>query len=98
MNTAKKRAIPILLSVLFSAVASAQSNDQTNKSDTSRGDQMITSYFEQQTKLIENDFLSEINSRDDWLEQRATYVEQLQEMLGVLSMNLTRLRPRSLNC
>ncbi|MFL2869570.1 MAG: alpha/beta hydrolase family protein [Pirellulaceae bacterium] len=86
MNTAKKRAIPILLSVLFSAVASAQSNDQTNKSDTSRGDQMITSYFEQQTKLIENDFLSEINSRDDWLEQRATYVEQLQEMLGLNPM------------
>ena len=90
MNTIKQHILLLLLSVfysvLLSAAVSAQPKEQTNKTDTSRGDKMIADYFEQQTIQIEDGYLSEINSPDDWLKQRATYVEQLQEMLGLNPM------------
>ena len=90
MNTSRQSATLLVFSVFFSilltAVASAQPNERKNRIDTSRGDKMIANYFEQQTKQIEDGYLSEINSKNDWLRQRATYIEQLQEMLGLNPM------------
>ncbi len=53
------------------------------------GDEMLAKYFEQRTIQIEESFLEEVGSKDDWNELKETHREQLWYMLG-LSSDLPR--------
>ncbi|MCH2371311.1 MAG: prolyl oligopeptidase family serine peptidase [Pirellulales bacterium] len=54
--------------------------------DTSRGDAILANYYQLRTKALENRYLEGITTKEDWLEKRSEYVQQLQEMLGLSPM------------
>ena len=63
--------------------------------DTSRGDAMLADYFQLRTTALENRYLEGITTKEDWLEKRSEYVQQLQEMLGLSPMpERTALQPQ----
>lgn len=47
------------------------------------GDEMLAEYLEQRTVQIEDSFLAEVESKDDWNRMKESYREQLGEMLGL---------------
>ena len=47
------------------------------------GDVMLEEYLEQRTVQIEDSFLAEVESKDDWNRMKESYREQLGEMLGL---------------
>ena len=47
------------------------------------GDEMLAEYLEQRTVQIEDSFLAEVESKDDWNSMKESYREQLGEMLGL---------------
>ena len=49
--------------------------------DTSRGDAMLADYFQLRTTALENRYLEGIATKEDWLEKRSEYVQQLQDCL-----------------
>jgi len=51
--------------------------------DTSRGDAMLGEYFRLETERIESACLADIQTREDWQQQRSLYRQQLLEMLGL---------------
>lgn len=72
--------LPILSTLLLIGHAVAQ---DTAAIDTTRGDAMIAQYFEVETERLRTDCLAEINNAADWLKHRATYRQELFEMLGL---------------
>lgn len=50
---------------------------------TQRGDAMLANYFERETAKLGAASLADIHTADDWLSRRATYKQQLLEMLGL---------------
>ncbi len=49
------------------------------------GDEMLAKYLEQRTVQIEESFLREVGSKDDWNKRKETHREQLWYMLGLSS-------------
>ena len=49
------------------------------------GDEMLAKYLEQRTVQIEESFLGEVGSKDDWNKRKETHREQLWYMLGLSS-------------
>ena len=47
------------------------------------GDQMLSKYFESETKRISKNTLSEIETIEDWTTKKIQYRKQLREMLGL---------------
>ena len=54
--------------------------------DTTRGDAMLANYFELRTADLESQYLAGVNSKEDWIERRPEYLNQLREMLGLNPM------------
>ncbi|MEC9096902.1 MAG: prolyl oligopeptidase family serine peptidase [Planctomycetota bacterium] len=71
----------LMILVLFPALACAQ-----QEMDTSRGDAMLANYFQLRTTELEKQYLEGVKTKEDWLEKRTEYVQQLQEMLGLSPM------------
>ncbi len=58
------------------------------------GDAMLAKYFHEETRSLQQQSLSEIQSVDHWTNKRSTYREQLQEMLGLSPLpSKTDLKP-----
>lgn len=55
----------------------------TPKSATSRGDQQVAAYFERETQRIEDSYLADIKTLDDWNAKKDEYRRQLFDMLGL---------------
>jgi dienelactone hydrolase len=84
-----KRAIVFLPALLLTVSLSAAELPQVT-----RGDNMLTEYFRNETALLSEHCLADINSREDWETKRAEYRHELQEMLGLWPMpERTDLKP-----
>lgn len=55
----------------------------TKPSRTERGDRMIATYFENETRRLADACLADVKSWDDWAERQDVYHQQLLEMLGL---------------
>lgn len=78
--------------ILFLAVLSTPVNVQSAPS--TRGDLMLADYFHNETAVLSERCLADINTREDWESKRAEYRRQLQEMLGLWPMpERTDLKP-----
>lgn len=51
--------------------------------NTSHGDQLVRTYFQNQVREIESTWLSEVDNVDDWKAQRPELQRALREMLGL---------------
>jgi hypothetical protein len=59
-----------------------------------RGDKMLAEYFRNETAMLSERCLADIQSRDDWESKRTEYRRELQEMLGLWPMpERTDLKP-----
>jgi len=84
MNRATLLALlsPALLCVSVAGQDPSKPADRP-KVDTSRGDEMLASYFALETEKIRRNCLSEIKTLDDWNAKKGEYRRQLLEMLGL---------------
>ncbi len=72
--------------LLLSASAHACFAAEPPTSNDSRGDQLVREYFRQQTQLLTDNCLADIQTLEDWTDKRATYHAQLLDMLGLNPM------------
>ncbi|ELP33535.1 alpha/beta hydrolase family protein [Rhodopirellula baltica] len=75
---------PILILVLL--VLSPCSRADDSPADSSDGDRLVADYFEQQTRLLTDRSLADIENLEDWTSTREMYRQQLLDMLGLNPM------------
>ena len=75
---------PILFVVLLVLSTCSRANDAP--AETTDGDQLVSVYFEQQTRLLTERSLADIEDLEDWTSKRAMYRQQLLDMLGLNPM------------
>ena len=75
---------PILFVVLLVLSTCSRANDAP--AETTDGDQLVSEYFEQQTRLLTERSLADIEDLEDWTSKRAMYRQQLLDMLGLNPM------------
>ena len=73
--------LALLLASVLPGVAAAQGGPEQR--NTSRGDKMIAEYFRRETAKLTRECLADIETKEDWLERRGEYRQQLFEMLGL---------------
>ncbi|MFH1264223.1 MAG: acetylxylan esterase, partial [Planctomycetota bacterium] len=80
-------ALPLLLLVMAPApsgsVLSAEPRPEWAELGPSRGDQMISAYFREETARLADDCLADVQSLDEWKTRRESYHRELLEMLGL---------------
>lgn len=54
--------------------------------NTAGGDRLVAEYFDQQTRLLSERSLADIEDLEDWTSKRAIYRQQLLDMLGLSPM------------
>ncbi len=57
--------------------------DELPVDDSSRGDALVSEYFQRQTDMISQASLADVQSLEDWTSRRGEYRRQLLEMLGL---------------
>ncbi len=72
-----------LLAALLIGLLATPGRAADSKPDTTYGDQMTMDYFVHQTRLLNDGWLSGINSLEDWQAARPELKRQLLEMLGL---------------
>ena len=72
---------PILFVLLLVLSTCSRANDAP--AETTDGDQLVSEYFEQQTRLLTERSLADIEGLEDWTSKRAMYRQQLLDMLGL---------------
>lgn len=75
---------PILFVLLLVLSTCSRANDAP--AETTDGDQLVSVYFEQQTRLLTERSLADIEDLEDWTSKRAMYRQQLLDMLGLNPM------------
>jgi dienelactone hydrolase len=71
------------ISVCLAVSAGLTIADEPRPIDTSRGDKMIAEYFRVETDRLSNACLTEIESAEDWQQNKQRYRRELLEMLGL---------------
>ena len=69
-----------VLSPLFLALVGAVG---VSAQDTTRGDELVSRYFQIETEKLTNRTFADIRTLDDWTKRRGEYRSQLFEMLGL---------------
>lgn len=73
----------LFISVCLAVSAGLTIADEPRPIDTSRGDKMIAEYFRVETDRLRNACLAEIESAEDWQQNKQRYRSELLEMLGL---------------
>lgn len=73
----------LFISVCLAVSAGLTIADEPRPIDTSRGDKMIAEYFRVETDRLSNACLTEIESAEDWQQNKQRYRSELLEMLGL---------------
>lgn len=72
-----------LLLVLFTGLFASIATAQGRKDSPPSGDQLLATYFEEQTTYLENACLRDVKSLEEWNQKKDEYRRQLFDMLGL---------------
>jgi len=88
------RVFPLVLLLNAALGIAFRDHAASSQSNSSRGEQIIANYFRAETARLSERCLADVKTLNDWTSRRATYREQLLEMLGLWPMpERTDLKP-----